>query len=208
MTTKVPSLSEALVFARHLHRDQVRKSSGVPYFAHLMAVAAHVMEMGGDADTVVAALLHDAIEDQAASYPGAFGMPGPQHLRAVIARDFGPRVLGLVEELTETDEDPKPPWRARKDAYLAHLKVASREAALIALADKIHNARATLRGLIADGREATWAMFNADPESQFWWYDALSDVFWARGDMPQPDMMDLDDIIDAMRVHGGPDAVR
>ena len=60
----------ALVFAAQLHREQQRKGSSVPYVSHLLAVAAIVVEHGGDEDEAIAALLHDAIEDQGAQRRG------------------------------------------------------------------------------------------------------------------------------------------
>ena len=52
------------MFAAQLHREQRRKGSNVPYVSHLLAVAALVIEHGGDEDEAIAALLHDAIEAQ------------------------------------------------------------------------------------------------------------------------------------------------
>ena len=55
---------DALTFAAHAHRDQVRKGSGVPYLGHILGVASLVIDHGGTEDEAIAALLHDAIEDQ------------------------------------------------------------------------------------------------------------------------------------------------
>ena len=107
-------LVAALDYARELHRYQVRKGTTIPYLAHLLAVAALVIEHGGDEDQAVAALLHDAIEDQ--------GRNG--RTRAEIEQKFGDRVLRIVLGCTDADIVPKPPWRERKEAYLAHLATA------------------------------------------------------------------------------------
>lgn len=194
----VDRLEHALLFAKRLHATQVRKCSNTPYFSHLMMVSAMVMENGGSEDAVIAALFHDALEDQGASYPSAFTMTGPEHLRAVIARDFGQGVLDLVEALTETDEDPKPPWKERKEKYLAHLKGASKDVALIALADKIHNARTTLADIRTKGAVETWAKFNGDMESQKWWYTSLLNIFTAHKDIPESLLWELDEIVFTM----------
>jgi (p)ppGpp synthase/HD superfamily hydrolase len=58
------NFDRALQLAHDLHRRQPRKSTEVPYIAHLLAVTAMVLENGGDEDTAIAALLHDAVEDQ------------------------------------------------------------------------------------------------------------------------------------------------
>ena len=64
-TTKLTERFErALVYATQLHSQQIRKGSGVPYISHLLSVAALVLEDGGNEDEAIAALLHDAIEDQ------------------------------------------------------------------------------------------------------------------------------------------------
>src|SRR4051794_12904295 len=100
----------ALSFAARLHAAQLRKGSETPYIAHLLAVASIVIEHGGTDDEAIAALLHDAVEDQ-----------GGRATREVIARLFGEGVAEIVDGCTDTDVVPKPPWRARKEAYIAHV---------------------------------------------------------------------------------------
>jgi (p)ppGpp synthase/HD superfamily hydrolase len=138
-----------------------------------MAVAALVIEDGGDEDEAIAALLHDAVEDQG----------GPPTLTLVRAR-FGARVASIVEACSDTDEVPKPPWRARKEAYVAHLRDPGLpEGALrVSLADKLHNARA----ILADQRAGhdVFARFNAPRDQQAWYYDALATAFAERTDSP------------------------
>src|SRR3954447_23951230 len=99
-----PRFEEALVFATQLHAAQTRKGSGVPYIAHLLAVTALVLEYGGDEDTAIAALLHDAIEDQ-----------GGAVAREAIRARFGDRVTAIVDGCTDAETQPKPPWQARKE---------------------------------------------------------------------------------------------
>ena len=129
----------------------------LPYIAHLLAVAALVLEHGGDEDEAIAALLHDAIEDQ-----------GGHAARRQIAERFGPRVAAIVEGATETDLQPKPPWRERKEEHLARLHEADRSVQLVVAADKLHNARS----LIADyGRlgEALWSHFRGGKAGTLWY---------------------------------------
>ena len=109
---------EALVFAARLHAKQVRKGAGIPYLSHLLGVASLVLEHGGDETEAIAGLLHDAIEDQACGYSG-----GASGLRQAIADRYGEEVAVIVEACTDADTVPKPPWRARKEAYIAHALV-------------------------------------------------------------------------------------
>jgi (p)ppGpp synthase/HD superfamily hydrolase len=158
----------ALQFASGLHHSQCRKGTPIPYISHLMAVSALVLEAGGDEDLAIAALLHDAVEDQG----------GPPTL-LTIRRMFGDRVANVVMECSDTDREPKPPWRERKEQYLAHLLSASTDALLVSIADKLHNARSVL----ADYRrhkENLWMRFNAGKEEQFWYYGELVRVFTQR----------------------------
>ena len=101
----------ALDYAVDVHRTQVRKGTDIPYAGHLLGVAALVLEDGGSEDEAIAALLHDAAEDQG----------GAPRLADIRAR-FGERVVAIVAGCTDADTDPKPPWRERKAAYLAHLE--------------------------------------------------------------------------------------
>lgn len=185
---------EALVFARVLHASQVRKASGVPYFSHLMAVAATVLEYGGDEETAIAALLHDALEDQAAHFKPGFGMTGPERLRHEIELRFGAPVLAMVQAVTETDEDPKPPWKQRKLLYLEHLAAAPAGAHFICAADKLHNARCTLAGVRRHGEEA-WKVFNANKKSQRWWYYSVLHELTMSGKVPEMLLDDLEAVV-------------
>src|SRR5262249_41201230 len=131
---------EALVFAAELHRDQVRKGTTVPYVAHLLGVAGIVLEHGADEDEAIAALLHDAVEDQ-----------GGPPTREAIRRRFGERVAAIVDGCTDADKTPPPPWRARKEACVAHVRHASPSVLLVSAADKLHNSRAILNDYRLDG---------------------------------------------------------
>ena len=133
-----------------------------------MAVSALVLEAGGDEDLAIAALLHDAVEDQ-----------GGRPTLDTIRRMFGDRVANVVMECSDTDREPKPPWRERKEQYLAHLLSASTDALLVSIADKLHNARSVL----ADYRkhkENLWMRFNVGKKEQFWYYGELVRVFSQR----------------------------
>lgn len=167
---------EALVYAARLHADQTRKVSGVPYVAHLLGVASIALEYGANEDEAIGALLHDAIEDQ--------GQGG--RTREEIRGRFGEAVLEIVEGCTDTDQDPKPPWRARKEAYIAHLTDAPASVRLVSAADKLYNARAILANYRTEG-EAVWDRFNGKKEGTLWYYRSLVTAFHQHGDTPLVD---------------------
>jgi len=169
-------LEQALPYASRLHRDQVRKGTSTPYITHLLAVASIVGENGGTEDEVVAALLHDAPEDQG----------GEARLEEIRAR-FGDRVAEIVDGCTDTYETPKPPWRERKERYLAHLAYASGSVRLVSSADKLHNARAVLSDYRLLG-EDLWTRFNGGKEGTLWYYRAI--VGTLRGDGPIVEELD------------------
>lgn len=166
-----PRFAEALLLASELHRSQTRKATRIPYIGHLLIVAGLVIEAGGDEDTVIGALLHDAVEDAG----------GAKTLAEIRAR-FGDRVADIVDACSDTDEDPKPPWRERKEKYIAGIPHKSREARLVSLADKVHNAQAILRDHQLMG-DAVWQRFSGRKEGTLWYYRALSDAFRAEGDV-------------------------
>lgn len=158
----------ALTFASDLHREQVRKGSNVPYMTHLLGVCSLVLEYDGDEDCAIAALLHDAIEDQ-----------GGMATRDKIFHDFGERVTAIVEACTDADEIPKPPWRERKEAYIAHIPEMSSEAALVSAADKVHNASSMIKDYRVIGEEI-WQRFQGKKEGTLWYYRALTNAFRQR----------------------------
>jgi len=154
----------ALQFASGLHHQQPRKGCHIPYIAHLMAVCALVLEAGGDEDQAIAALLHDAVEDQG-------GIPTLNTIQHM----FGERVAGIVKscsDSTVSDPEKKPDWRQRKEKYSEHLRTADADALLVSVADKLHNARAILLDYRKLGNDL-WRRFNASKEDQLWYYGAL-----------------------------------
>jgi (p)ppGpp synthase/HD superfamily hydrolase len=155
----------ALQLAHDLHRRQPRKKSDVPYIAHLLAVTSIVLESGGDEDTAIAALLHDAVEDQG-------GLPTLDRIR----REFGERVARIVYECSDADGEPKPPWRVRKEQYLQALPHKSTEALLVSFGDKIHNCRSIVRDLRQDGAPV-WDRFEGRREGTLWYYRELLEKF-------------------------------
>ena len=168
---------QALGFAVHLHRHQVRKGGEVPYIGHLLGVCSIALENGADEDEAIAALLHDSIEDQAESFGGV------DKLRKHLKAEFGEKVLAIVEGCTDAETIPKPPWRERKERYIAHLAKAPESVLLVSASDKLHNARAILQDF-RELSEALWSRFNGGREGTLWYYRALCDAFLAHGSTP------------------------
>lgn len=160
--------SEALSFAFELHQDQERKGSGIPYISHLLGVASLALEYGADEDEAIAALLHDAIEDQ-----------GGIATRDEILRRFGEKVTKIVEGCSDSQTIPKPPWKQRKKAYLEHLKKADQSVLLVATADKLYNARSILKDYHLLGDEI-WERFHGKKEGTIWYYQSLVTVLNSR----------------------------
>lgn len=161
--------ADALQLAWRLHASQLRKGTTIPYVSHLIAVSGIALEHGADEDEAIAALLHDAVED-------AGGLP----TLAMIRERFGVAVADIVEGCTDAYVEPKPPWRARKEAYLAHLAGASPSVRLVSASDKLHNARTILADLRVHG-PAVWGRFTAGRDGSLWYYRSLVQAFAGHG---------------------------
>src|SRR5918995_672712 len=147
----------ALVLACELHSGQVRKGSkGIPYVGHLLGVASIVIEDGGDEDEAIAALLHDAPEDQ-----------GGEATLARIRSEYGERVGAIVEACTDTLENPKPPWRGRKERYIAHLEEAAEDVLRVSLAGKGQNGGGFPRDYRGEGG-GVGPRFGGPPGGSLW----------------------------------------
>jgi GTP pyrophosphokinase len=170
-----PRFNEALLWAAELHADQTRKISGAPYLSHLLRVAGMALEFGADEEEAIAALLHDAVEDQ-----------GGAATREEIHRRFGSRVAQIVDGCTDTDQHPKPPWRARKEAFLTRLAEASPSVRLVSACDKLDNVRAILAAHRVQG-ENLWAKFRGGREGTLWYFTQVVKILRAAGDSPLVD---------------------
>ncbi len=159
----------ALVYATHVHGGQTRKGTSIPYVAHVLAVAATVLEYGGSEDMAIAALLHDAVEDQ-----------GGEPRLADVRNRFGTRVADIVRSCSDSTAvgQPKEDWLTRRRNYLDHIKTADHETLLVSLSDKIHNARSILRDLRReDVGEMIWDRFKGSREETLGYYEELSEIF-------------------------------
>lgn len=161
----------------------------MPYLAHLMAVSALVLQDGGSEDEAIAGLLHDAVEDQG-------GLP----VLAEIQQRFGARVAQIVEGCTDAYENPKPPWRERKTAYLQRLSGASPEVLRVSLADKLHNARSIWFDLQSNG-DSLWGRFNGGKSGTLWYYGALVEAFKTRRRSPM--LAELEELVGRIEAAAG-----
>jgi len=153
-----PRLDQALRWAAVWHQGQTRKSGAVPYIQHPVAVAWCLDRLGFAEDVVIAALLHDVVEDSAVGLEE-------------IADRFGQSVADLVNHCSErkTDEQGRPrPWPDRKQEHLEALRSAPVEARAIALADRLHNLQSIAIDL-ANG-ESVWERFRAPRDQVLWYY--------------------------------------
>jgi len=164
--------SDAMVYANMLHAGQCRKVTKTPYVGHLLNVAGIVLEHGGTEDEAIAALLHDAIEDQ-----------GGAITREEIRRRFGNSVVSMVDGCSETDQTPKPPWRQRKEAHIRSLMTASKSVRLISAADKLDNVRSILQSYFVIGN-SIWDHFHGRRDGTLWFYRATANALKETKGMP------------------------
>ena len=135
-------------------------------------MASLVLQYGGNENEVIAALLHDAVEDQG-------GRPTLQKIK----KKFGTRVAATVEACSDSFEVPKLPWLERKKEHLAKIRHASRSVRLVCAADKLHNARC----ILADYREIgerLWQRFSRGKEGTLWYYREMTKALKGTGSGP------------------------
>lgn len=169
-----PRFTEAIDYARQVHVG-LRKGTQVPYMAHLLGVASlvlgetgHVHPITVTEGMIIAALLHDAVEDEG-------GLP---RLRDIEAK-FGPEVAKMVEGCSDSfEEDPgkKQEWEVRKAAYIECLRKEPRETLLVSVADKVYNARAIAEDYRKIGPEV-WTRFKRGRKQQLGYFDRLIEVY-------------------------------
>jgi (p)ppGpp synthase/HD superfamily hydrolase len=180
-------VGRALAFALERHAGQTRKGTDVPYASHPLRVAGLVLEHGGDARQVAAALLHDVIEDCGVS-------------DAELRERFGAEVAGVVRALSDVLEGDTPerkaPWRERKTRFVARLPGVDARARLVAACDKLDNLSAIVADLEADG-PATLERFTGKPRQIRWYYEEVCRALG--GDLPARLRAELDDRLEALR---------
>lgn len=158
------TLFEAIEFAARAHHGQFRKASPVPYILHPLSVARILIECGASNDVVVAAVLHDVVEDTNVS---------GDELRA----EFGDEVSRLVQGVSEPNRKAK--WEVRKQEALRHFENAPQDVLLLELADKLDNIREIERDVQREG-EGVWKRFNRGREQQKWLYEQFVELMTRR----------------------------
>lgn len=168
--------TQAVDYARHLHIER-RKGTEIPYMAHLLGVASLVMGEAGHApvpvteDMILAAILHDTVED----HGGSVRLDDVRH-------NFGANVARIVEGLSDSlseDSNHKEDWTMRKKHYVHRLAEEPDDVHLISAADKLHNARAILEDFRVIGDEI-WKRFRRGRDQQLWYFEELLRVFRGR----------------------------
>ena len=167
-----PRFDQALHYAVLIHAGQLRKGTEIPYSSHLLGVASIALEYGANEDEAIGALLHDAGED-------AGGRGRVEDIR----QRFGTLVADIVDGCTDAYVLPKPPWRQRKEDYIAHRTTASASVRLVSAADKLHNARAILRDYRVHG-EKLWLRFSGGKDGTLWYYRSVLAAFAAAETTP------------------------
>ena len=164
-----PKFEQALQYAVLVHAGQLRKGTDIPYISHLLGVTSIAMEYGANEEETIGALLHDAGED-------AGGDGRIEDIRQRFGDAVGDIVLGCTDAVTI----PKPPWRKRKEDYIAHVPQASASVRLVSAADKLHNARAILRDFRQHGDDV-WSRFKGGKVGSLWYYRSLITAFRQAG---------------------------
>ena len=171
-------LVRAMDLAWDWHGSQTRKGRPTSYVSHLVQVQGLVLDAGGSADEAIAALLHDGLEDAETPEERA-------DREAILASDFGPAVLRIGLDCTDTTPDEagasKGAWRPRKERYLEQLRRAGPASRLVAACDKRQNLGDLVSDLRLEGG-ATLERFNAGAAEQLWYFRSLDAV--CRPDLP------------------------
>lgn len=175
------ALDNALAFVAEAFRTKTRKGTDIPYLTHLLAVMALVGEHGGSEEQMIAALLHDTLED----------IEGLS--RDDLELRFGGPVADMVVALSDTVEHPKPDWRTRKTRYLARLAQEGGWVKLVSAADKLHNLQCLIRDLDRHG-DKVWERFNAGRDDQLWYYQSVVEALGNGWDDP---------LLEDLRIHVG-----
>lgn len=157
----------AVLFAVNSHSGTTRKGSTNPYILHPMETAAIAASLTTDEDMLIAALLHDTIEDAGRS---------PEEIKEA----FGGRVLALVLANTEKVDPSRPEidtWMERKNAMIEYIKEkATKDEKLIILSDRLANLRNIHSDMQVMGEEV-WSLFHTqtDKQVQGWYYHSIAD---------------------------------
>lgn len=158
-------LDKAMIYAINAHKNTERRGKGTPYIIHPMEAVAIVETMTSDQELLAAAALHDVVEDTDCSYED-------------IKSEFGDRIANLVA--TESDividdgRKEEDTWVERKQFAIDRLAKATRDEKIVAMGDKLSNARAIYRDYMTIG-DKLWDRFHIkDKKSHEWHYRGLA----------------------------------
>lgn len=159
-------IRKAADFAKKAHEGAKRKSTGEPYIVHPYEVCLVAATVTNDADVLVAALLHDVVEDT-------------DYTAKDILKEFGPRVTGFVADESEDKMENIPAamsWITRKEKFLEHLKVAPLQSQTICMSDKISNLRSMAETYARIGNDIWNAFHQKDPKRHEWYYRTIAET--------------------------------
>lgn len=162
-------LTKAIKFATDKHEGMIRKgseSNPIPYILHPMEAATIAATMSSDVNVIIAALLHDVVEDTDTSLEA-------------IRTEFNDKVAILVADQSEDKREELPEedtWEIRKKETLDNLKFTSKDSKIVTLSDKLANMRSLVRDFDVIGANL-WERFNqSDVKLQAWYYNSLKDA--------------------------------
>jgi len=179
---------EAIEFAVRAHRGQFRKGTKIPYIVHPIGVMQILAECNVPENVIIAGVLHDTVEDTPITLDE-------------IKKAFGEEVARIVESVSEPDKSQS--WEVRKTHTLQYLERAPLDVLLVALADKLDNARSILRGERTTGK-SFWERFNRPRSAQKWYYKSLIHIFSLRKEeIPCPHL--VNELVEAVKKIFGED---
>lgn len=159
---------KAIQFVRQIHSKQFRRGTNIPYISHLLAVCSIVLEHGGSEDQAIAALLHDALEDQ-----------GGEAILEIILQEFNKTIADLVIACSEPVNLKNASWRERKESFLGNLENVPSESLVVIAADKLHNLRCLLMDIHILG-DSVFKRFNGGKSGTLWYYNTVSNKLSGR----------------------------
>lgn len=179
-------ISHALAFSAKYYNSRIPRSAGMAYLAQPANVAVILARYGADEATIVAGILHHALEETAEA-------AAVEDLRRKIADKFGPTILGVVLDAVEPRYDPRGrerPWRACKQEFLVHLAEAEPRALDICVADEIQRCGWTGTMMRRLGVEYLRTVSHASVDQTLWWYRSMIEVLAGRAEWPRREMLD------------------
>ena len=159
-------LDKAIIFAVKAHSGVERRGKAFPYIVHPMEAVSIVATITNDQELLAAAALHDVVEDTL-------------YTEDDIRKEFGDRVAKLVaseSDLVIEGKNESESWEDRKKYAIDRLAKLDRDGKIVAIGDKLSNARAMLQDYETIGEEL-WNKFHVtDPKLHKWHYEGLRDA--------------------------------